>query len=180
MLTVGRLRAPTAASAADPTIALVIDDQDIEPGSLKEVPVPSPPYRWEIGWGRNWTGQVNASQLDQQFISTSRRSFMLSEYRVEASVQSTTQARNLLSKPLRSDTAIDQQSDAAAEAARRRDLFGVPRVKVTLQMQTQPFALELNDEVWLDSEINGINRPFVIIGLDESARTSSVSLTLWG
>lgn len=180
LLTVGRLREPTATSATDPTIALVIDDQDIEPGSLKVDPVPSPPYRWEIGWGRNWTGQVNASQLDQQFISTSRRSFMLSEYRVEASVQTTTQARNLLSKPLRSDTAIDQQADAAAEAERRRDLFGAPRSKVTLQMQTQPFALELNDEVWLDSEINGINGPFVIIGLDESARTSSVSLTVWG
>lgn len=180
LLTVGRLRAPTATSATDPTIALVIDDQDIEPGSLKVEPVPSPPYRWEIGYARNWTGQVNASQLDQQFISTDRRSFMLSEYRVEASVQTTTQARNLLSKPLRSDTAIDQQTDAAAEALRRRDLFGVPRSKITLQMQTQPFALELNDQVWLDSEINGINGPFVIIGLDESARTSSVSLTLWG
>ncbi|PWC96970.1 hypothetical protein [Azospirillum sp. TSO5] len=180
LLTVGRLREPAATSATDPTIALVIDDQDIEPGSLKVEPVPSPPYRWEIGYARNWTGQVNASQLDQQFISTDRRSFMLSEYRVEASVQATTQARNLLSKPLRSDTAIDQRADAAAEALRRRDLFGVPRVKVTLQMQTQPFALELNDEVWLDSEINGINRSLVIIGLDESARTSSVSLTLWG
>lgn len=180
LLTLGRLREPAATSATDPTISLVVDDQDIEPGSLKVEPVPSPPYRWEIGYARNWTGVVNASQLDQQNISVFRRAFMLSEYRVEPSVQATTQARNLLSKPLRSDGAMDQQTDAAAEALRRRDLFGVPRVKVTLQMQTQPFALELNDEVWLDSEINGISRSFVIIGLDESARTSSVSLTLWG
>lgn len=180
LLTVGRLRAPSATSATDPTIALVIDDQDVEPGSLRVEPVPSPPYRWEIGYARNWTGAVTASQLNTVDVTPTRWSFLASEYRVEASDQTTTQARNLLSKPLRSDTAIDQRTDAAAEAERRRDLFGVPRVKVTLQMQTQPFALELNDEVWLDSEINGINRSFVIIGLDESARTSSVSLTLWG
>ncbi|HYH39934.1 MAG TPA: hypothetical protein VD860_17060 [Azospirillum sp.] len=174
---VGRLEAPTATSEADAVIAAVFDDTDIERGSLTISPADKPPHRIEIGYARNWT-PLTADAIAGS-ATAADRAFALEAYRVESDERAATLTKHLLSKPMRRDTLLDEQTAAAAEATRLVALISVPREMARPRLQTQPLALELGDEVWVQSDLYDIDAAYRVIGIDENASEGRAALVLW-
>ncbi|NQV43529.1 MAG: hypothetical protein HQ501_01395, partial [Rhodospirillales bacterium] len=80
------------------------------------------------------------------------------------------------------NTLLDGSADASAEASRLLNLYKANRDLFRVRVKTQPFALELADNVRITYPRFGLDagKAFRIIGLVEDAASNEVELTLWG
>lgn len=181
IISVGRLDAPTATSATDSVLALYLDDSDLEKNALTARPEAIPPYRLIVKGARSWIGALQESDLAGA-ATAAQRAFFAEEYRSSAPVDVTAiQTLHPLSKPLEVETCLFSMADAATEASRLSALYSTRREILTVKVETQPFVLELNDQVWVQSDIHVIDQAFRVIGIEENTRDAGrVTLTLWG
>lgn len=176
-VTVGIWAAPTATAETDSEIDFVITDQDIAQDTLRCEPVASPPYRIEIGWGR--AHAVVGSAEFAGAVTDARRAFLSREYRYAVASNATTEARYLLSEPLKRDTLLQEEADATALAASEAGLYAVARETVRVRLQLRPFSLEPGDQVWIRSDLYAIDAAYRIVGLDDNAEEPFSELLLW-
>jgi hypothetical protein len=70
---------------------------------------------------------------------------------------------------------------AQSEADRLLALYGQRREMYRVTAKTQPFRLELGDQVVLDYNRFGLTgRRFRVVGLEERADVNRVTMELWG
>lgn len=178
---VGRLEAPTATTSSDSVLALYLEDADLEKGALTVNPEAIPPYRLIVKAARSWAGVLQESDLAGA-ATAAMRAFFSEEYRSSSPVDVTAvQTLHPLSKPLEVETCLLNISDAQTEASRLSGLYSTRREVLTLRIETQPFAIELGDQVWVSSDLHVIDQAYRVIGIEENTRdTGRVTLTLWG
>lgn len=140
-----------------------------------------PLWRQRVSYQRNWTVQ-NADSLAGA-VPEDRRAFLTEETRVATARDPGIQERHLLARdPEPAAGLFDAQSAATAEAERLLALYGVRRDVYRVTVKTQPYRLELDDQVQLVYPRFGLEggRVFRVIGLEEIAEVNRVTLELWG
>lgn len=180
LLSLGRLDAPTG------TAAVAINARD---DVLPEVTIRRliPPWRWQVGWGRNWHPQ-DADGLAGS-VSANLRRLYSTEWRVRTREDAAIQERELSADELFLEAGFTVALDAGAEAARLRNLHAerqlvtLPMAKVDAGKVADPLAAPLGQVV----ELAGFNRwgwgaskKFILIGVTTDQSGANVSWELWG
>jgi len=131
-----------------------------------------------VQYAHNYTTQTQLATS----VSTDRVAWLALDYRQAASEDSTIKTAWPSSDELTFETALVNQADAAAEADRRRALYGVRRKTLAIEIPLSELgAADLGAVVaisWPRYSLTG--RLFIVIGLDVGADTETAKVTLWG
>lgn len=150
--------------------------------SIEKLATVRPSRQIFINHSRSW----KVHDLNQIAAATpeARRAFILQDYRTEASSDDPSIVTEIfpLADEERYDTFISDSTDAATEAERLQDLYGVVRRVYRVRVKTQPFQRNLGDIVSIeDSRFNlSFPRNYAIIGLEEDALSGEITMVLWG
>lgn len=179
LLTMGRLDAPNLSGPADPAAALSLGPGDIMAGGVTLTNSGDPPSAITLTWRPFYQTQTTgyATSLSPQRIAdlaSQTRSTTVSNAAVAA------QFPNAV--PLIINGLFDQATDAQAEAARQLQVGGVLRDVFQVKAFTDPFAINLGDQVWFAHPRYDLaqGQAFRVIGMDEDGLSQTVTLTLWG
>lgn len=147
---------------------------------IEALPTELPAWRQRVGYERNWTVQTG-DQLAGS-VSEERKAFLAEEVRLAVADDETVKTKFLLAldpEPL--PTLLADKSAAEVEANKLLDLYGRRREMYRVTVKTQPYRLELGDQVALDYTRFGLAaRLFRIVGLEERADVNRVTMELWG
>lgn len=131
-----------------------------------------------VEYGHNYTTQTQVATS----VTADRVAWLALDYRQAASEDPTIKAAWPSADELTFTTALVNQPDAAAEAARRRALYGVRRMTLTIEIPLSELGIaDLGAVVapaWPRYSLTG--RLFLVIGLDAGADTETAKVTLWG
>jgi hypothetical protein len=114
--------------------------------SLKIAQRPDVVAAVKLGFCKNWTVQKDL----QTALPAAHKDLMATEWRTETATDATVQATyKLTADPQQQDTLLLRRSDAAAEAARQRDLWKVQRTVYEFEALAPCLTLQLGDPVRL-------------------------------
>lgn len=167
----------TAPSASAPVAASFGPVEILE---IEALPTELPTWRQRVGYEKNWTVQSSDSLAGA--VTEERKAFLAEEHRLAVATDETVrQAWLLATDPEPVPTLLFAKSAAEAEAARLLDLYGERREMYRVTVKTQPYNLELGDQVALDYTRFGLaGRLFRVVGLEERADINRVTMELWG
>jgi hypothetical protein len=167
-LVVGVLTAPTATSATDPAVALVVTDGDIVAGSFRRTVPGIPPY--EVRAQYRALGFVQTADELAGSVSAADRSTWSTPYLVASSgVSSAIQTAHKRSEPLELASWCYSASDAETVAdALAAVLDGL--VLVAFEVEAEPGVVEIGAEIWLEAAAYGFpdGVAAVVLGYAES------------
>lgn len=139
---VGLVDAPTGA------IADTFTQEDIF--TIERLPLPAAvdPIVWRarVGWQRNYTVQSDLAAG----VSVARRTFSGERVRFEPAEDASLRSRHKLAGELEANALYRDQVDAAAEAARLLDLWGVERGMFRVTLPPRALTRDLGDVVTLE------------------------------
>ncbi|HBL27522.1 MAG TPA: hypothetical protein DD490_11860 [Acidobacteria bacterium] len=167
----------TAPSAAQP------DAASFGPAEILEIeaqPTELPVWRQRVGYERNWTVQAGDGLAGA--VSEERKAFLAEEVRLAVASDETVKTKFLLARdPEPWRTLLADKTAAQSEADRLLVLYGQRREMYRVTAKTQPYKLELGDQVALDYNRFGLTgRRFRVVGLEERADVNRVTMELWG
>lgn len=167
----------TAPSGSAPVAASFGPAEILE---IEALPTELPTWRQRVGYEKNWTVQSSDSLAGA--VIEERKAFLAEEHRLAVATDETIrQAFLLASDPEPVPTLLKDKPAAEAEAARLLDLYGERRDMYRVTVKTQPYSLELGDQVALDYTRFGLaGRLFRVVGLEERADINRVTMELWG
>ena len=155
---------------------------NIERVASRDAGAGMPAWKVKLGYQRIWETQTDLNTG----VTEVRKEYLAQEYRrVEASDAAVLTA-NPTSPEIEINTLLVAEADAAAEAARRLDIYKARRdfyrVTVRLDSTALASALDLGKTVTLQVARFGMNsgKAFVITGLQADLRQYLFTLTLWG
>lgn len=174
LLAVGLFTAP---SGSAPVAAAFGPAEILE---IEALPTELPTWRQRVGYEKNWTVQSSDSLAGA--VTEERKAFLAEEHRLAVATDETIrQAFLLASDPEPVPTLLKDKPAAEAEAARLLDLYGERREMYRVTVKTQPYSLELGDQVAVDYTRFGLGgRLFRVVGLEERADINRVTMELWG
>lgn len=176
----GRVDAPTATGPDDAAVSLYIEDADLELKGTSIKPEASPPYKVNLKHSKCWAGAYNENDF-LGAASNAERAFMGEEFREESYTTAATATLHKLSNPLEIETLLTDATAAQTEVARRAGLYSVQREVLEIKIEVQPFGITLGSQVWVYSEIYGIDKAYRVIGVEESTKDNGrVAMKLWG
>lgn len=147
---------------------------------IEALPTELPVWRQRVGYERNWTVQSSDSLAGS--VTEARKAFLAEEVRLAVAANETVKTKFLLAldpEPLH--TLLADQAAAQSEANRLLALYGQRREMYRVTVKTQPYKLELGDQIALDYTRFGlVNRLFRVVGLEERADVNRVTMELWG
>lgn len=166
------------APAAGPPAAAVFGPVEIL--EIEALPTELPVWRQRVGYERNWT--VQTSDALAGAVTEARKAFLAEEVRLAVAADDTVKTKFLLAlDPEPWPTLLADQSAAQSEANRLLVLYGQRREMYRVTVKTQPYKLELGDQVDLDYTRFGLAaRRFRVVGLEERADVNRVTMELWG
>lgn len=176
-IAVGRLDAPDASNPS-----LELDATDII--EVARIPLPPtlypPNYRRRVVYQRNWTVQRGEDLAGS--VTADRRNFLTQETRLSTAIDASVQIKYLqATDPDPLPSLFDNQSDAAAEAARLLALYKVERQLLSIRIKTTGHILDQGANVIISWPRFAINRKaFRVVGIREECDKGDVILTLWG
>ena len=167
----------TAPSAGQPDAATFGPVEILE---IEAQPTELPVWRQRVGYERNWT--VQNSDALAGAVTEARKAFLAEEVRLAVATDETVKTKFLLAlDPEPWPTLLADQAAAQSEANRLLVLYGQRREMYRVTAKTQPYKLELNDQVVLDYTRFGLtSRRFRVVGLEERADVNRVTMELWG
>ena len=142
--TLGKLRLIQLALPAGGT-PVAVTAQDFDEHSLSVTERPSVQATAKLGWGRNWS--VQTSGLATGLPASSAAALGQGVLSVTSSDATATSVYKLGTQPEQADTLLVVESDATAEAARRRDLWKTPRQVYTARYRAHLLLTELGDSI---------------------------------
>lgn len=148
---------------------------------IENVPVELPLWRQRVSYQRNWT--VMTADAIAGAVTDERRNFLTEELRLVTVKDETVKDVHLLARdPEATRTLLLEETAAEQEAQRLFDLYRQQRSLYRVTVKTQPFKLELGDQVQVVYPRLGLDggRVFRVIGLEERAEINRVTLELWG
>ena len=171
---VGLFTAPVAGPPAAATFG------PVEILEIEAQPIELPVWRQRVGYERNWT--VQASDSLAGAVTEARKAFLAEEVRLAVAADETVKTKFLLAlDPEPWPTLLADQAVAQSEANRLLVLYGQRREMYRVTVKTQPYKLELGDQVDLDyTRFSLAGRRFRVIGLEERADVNRVTMELWG
>lgn len=179
-LTVGVAAEPAAEpDAADFTFDAAKAEIRFDTGIVRQVAIPR--FSTQIGWQKAW--KVQAPEQLAGVVGAADQSLYGNEYRFEGINDIVQRVRHKTAREVFVPALFAQQSDAALEAARQAELFGVERSLVEIGVNLDPFAdvygrtVELRN---IDRFGWGAAKRFRCIGATAEARTGRMTLILWG
>lgn len=117
-------------------------------------------------------------------VTEADKARLLQPWREASDDDSAVQTTHLLAPEMLRDTAIQDATDAATEAARLLALHSVRRdlVRVRVALTQTAAAVDLGDDVTLtlDRLGYGAGRDFVVVGIEIDGRRNRLTLDLWG
>ena len=144
--TLGLLRLVRLALPASGT-PTAITAQDFDERSLHVADRPPVRATAKLGWGRNWS--VQTSGLATGLPAASAEALGQGVLSATSSDATTASVYRLGTQPEQVDTLLVVESDAATEAARRRDLWKTPRQVYEARCRAHLLLTELGDAVTL-------------------------------
>lgn len=157
--------------------------------AMARLPLPweQPWYRCSVGYQRIYTTQT--TDLAGAVIGTDRQAFLQNVYRVAADGDAALQLRHALAidSPL-IEGLFQLEADAAAEALRRRLLYGIDpdsgidRAVYMAQLKTQPFTLDIGRTVLVTYPrfLMSNGKLLRVVGIRESASDDAITVWLFG
>ena len=166
------------APAAGPPAAAAFGPVEIL--EIEALPTELPVWRQRVGYERNWTVQTSDSLAGA--VTEARKAFLAEDVRLAVATDETVKTKFLLAlDPEPWPTLLADQAAAQTEANRLLTLYGQRRDMYRVTVKTQPYRLELGDQVDLDYTRFGLTaRRFRIVGLEERADVNRVTMELWG
>lgn len=138
---------------------------------------------WRVTVNYGWNGAIqNRSNLD---VATSEeyKTFTAEEWRKVTAEDEAVKAAHSFSPELTFSTYFVQQSDAQAEAARRLDLYKVPRDRFRVPVKAfLAEQVDLNTVVAVQNDRFGLaaGKSFRTIGMAENFQAGVTTLDIWG
>jgi hypothetical protein len=182
LVQVGRIDAPTITGPTDPNCKLAIDPTIIlDNGVVLRVP-PDPPSQVTIYYRQFY--QTQTTNIAGS-VSSSRIADLQQQWRGVPTVNTGATALFPNATPVTVNSPFDAQADAQAEAARLITVIG-PAVQLRdvfeVQCFTDPYAINLGDQVWLTHTRYQLSagKAFIVIGMEEDGQAQTVKLILWG
>lgn len=145
-----------------------------------------PLWRQKVSYQKNWTVQDAdslAGSVTAGSVTDDRVAFLTEELRLATASDPGVKERHLLARdPEPIPSLFDGEAAARAEAERLLALYGVRRDLYRVTVKTQPYRLDLDDQVQLVYPRFGLEggRVFRVVGLEERAEVNRVTLELWG
>jgi hypothetical protein len=175
---IGQIALPTGTSVGTIT---ALETLKIERVASRDPGVGVPAWKVKLGYQRIYNVQDDLTAS----VTDARKSFLASEYRRAESSDATVKTANLTSPELEFDTVLTNETDAAAESARRLAIYKVRRdmYEVTIRVDSSlASVLDVGKIVTLQFNRFGMSagKKFLIIGLRTNMRTYQFDLTLWG
>ncbi|HWM89401.1 MAG TPA: hypothetical protein VN493_01395 [Thermoanaerobaculia bacterium] len=147
---------------------------------IEALPTELPAWRQRVGYERNWTVQTGDSLAGS--VTEARKAFLAEEVRLAVAADETVKTKFLLAldpEPL--PTLLADKAAAEVEANHLLGLYGQRREMYRVTVKTQPYRLELGDQIALDYTRFGLDgRLFRVVGLEERADVNRVTMELWG
>jgi hypothetical protein len=167
----------TAPSGGQPAAATFGPVEILE---IEAQPTELPAWRQRVGYERNWT--VQTSDTLAGAVTEARKAFLAEEVRLAVAADETVKTKFLLAlDPEPWPTLIGDQAAAQSEASRLLVLYGQRREMYRVTAKTQPYKLEIGDQIALDYTRFGLaGRLFRVVGLEERADVNRVTMELWG
>jgi hypothetical protein len=178
VLDMGRLRAPVG-----PAVATFTDEEII---SFERLSTRDVLWRLVLGYGRTWSvhGDTDlATSFLPGGLNAATAPLWTEEYRRSSpATDSNIKVQHLMAVDEAFDTLLDESADADAEATRQFAMYSVVRDTYRVVVKTQPFMLELGDEITIQFNRYGLTagKLFAIIGMTEDSSKSQVELEVWG
>lgn len=176
-LAIGVFSEPDAVPVAQLTRNDIIDD-----GITRE-PLPDsidpPPWRWRIGYERNWTVQTDLGGS----VTDERRSFCADDYRYANASATAIKADHPFAKdPDAVPAFFAAESDASDEAIRRLMLFRFARALYRIPIPALPgpgYKLNVNETIKVTYPRWDllIGRNMRIVGIDDDANANMITIT---
>ena len=182
LLTVGRIEDPAGRSAD-----LVLDEIDLNKGSLLRDAFGKPHWRERLNYKRAWAVQLPDS-LDAAATDT-YKDFVAQEYRTSAAEDPDIKADGAgmgghpgALDPDPENTLLADKTDADNEAARRLTLTGKRRDLFHVSVKTQGLTVSVAAVVTLTHSRFGLSagKNLLLVGAREDAWRNQVDLDLWG
>jgi hypothetical protein len=174
-LDMGQVTDPASTSVA----SAVATYTDVEIIDLERVPTAIPIWRLTLSYQKNWRVQ---SLQEIAGAASTRRTFLMNEFRTIEHKSSTILTRHLLARDDAAVTLLEDASFASTEAQRLHTLYSVDREIYRVRLKTLPFSVELGDVVRL--ELNRYNldagKNFRVISIVEDPSINEVEVELWG
>ena len=147
---------------------------------IEAQPTELPAWRQRVGYERNWT--VQAGDTVAGSVTELRKTFLAEDQRLAVASDEAVKTKFLLAlDPEPWPTLLQDQAAAQSEAARLLILYGQRREMYRVTVKTQPYKLELGDQVSIDYTRFGLaGRLFRVVGLEERADVNRVTMELWG
>ncbi len=167
----------TAPNGSAPVAATFNSSEILE---IEALPTELPPWRQRVGYERNWTVQSGDTLAGS--VSESRKTYLAEEQRLAVASDETIKTKFLLAPdPEPWPTLLLDQAAALSEANRLLVLYGQRREMYRVTVKTQPYKLELGDQVSVTYDRFGLAaRLFRVVGLEERAEVNRVTMELWG
>lgn len=140
-----------------------------------------PLWRQKVSYQKNWTVQ-DADSLAGS-VTDDRLAFLTEELRLATASDPAVKESHLLARdPEPIESLFDDEAAARAEAERLLELYGLRRELYRVTVKTQPYRLDLGEQVQLVYPRFGLQggRVFRVVGLEERAEINRVTLELWG
>jgi hypothetical protein len=167
----------TAPSGSAPVAATFGSSEILE---IEALPTELPPWRQRVGYERNWT--VQAGDTLAGSVTEARKTYLAEEQRLAVASDESIRTKYLLAPdPEPWPTLLLDQAAALSEANRLLALYGQRREMYRVTVKTQPYKLELGDQVSVTYDRFGLAaRLFRVVGLEERAEVNRVTMQLWG
>lgn len=168
----GRLIVPTGAPAAEFTEREILD--------CTALATALPPWRLRLGYRPCWAPMTPADLAAGASAATI--DFYGAPARYVTAEDAARKATHLLAPDQTLQTLFDTHSDAKAEADRRLALYATGRRMWRMRAKTQPFSLDLGDEIRLTLPRLGLNggKDFVVVTMREDGLVNEVEMEVWG
>lgn len=163
----------------------VFDDREIVFDGDRRMARREPPYgvpwkSWGLGYDKNWTVQDSASIAAG--VDAERKIYLGSESRFVYGQNAKVAVTHKTSRGVIRQSLFLQAADAATEAARLSELYGLGRAIYEVPVKTALFSVRIGETVRLTYPRWGLNqgRNFVVIGANDDGDTFSTDLVVFG
>lgn len=137
-----------------------------------------PAWRYTVNYSKNCTPQADAAGS----VSAERRAWLTQAFRSETAENADIKDKHLMADELVSDSLLISATAAAAESARRLDMYSVRRDIIDITVPLETLTIEMMGSVRLTYERFGCSggKYFRLIGIRYELAANRVILTLWG
>ncbi|MFC3074861.1 hypothetical protein ACFOHH_17250 [Shinella pollutisoli] len=176
----GKLQIARFASPAGPPM-MRFDDTHIRDIRREKLPsgLSPPPWRWRVGYGRNWT--VQDSDVAGS-VPAARRAFLKEEVRFAVAESNGVRTNHPFAQEREVGGYLRREADALAEAQALLAMHAAPASLYRLSLDAQPFGLEIGDDVLVTFPRFDLaaGRLLVVVEINENAAEDAAEIVGYG